>query len=83
MVTRWKKYVDEGIFTLSVPLETTLGDGGSLADFWTTPWPYWDMETLAPDLWDTLRDSALVIFKVWLFASEIVTDTRRRQIFIG
>ncbi|KII83842.1 hypothetical protein PLICRDRAFT_58283 [Plicaturopsis crispa FD-325 SS-3] len=35
------------------------------AQFWTSPWPYWDMETRAPALWASLRESSLVVFK-WL-----------------
>jgi len=68
MVTRWKKYVDDGTFALSVPLEIPLGgganEGGQVAEFWTTPWPYWDMKIRAGELWEALRSSGLVIFKV-------------------
>lgn len=69
MVLRWKNYVDQGIFRLSVPTETPLGGGdkdAALADFWTTPWPYWDIESLAPDIFRDLKSSNLVIFKVGL-----------------
>ncbi|KAJ7279027.1 DUF89 domain-containing protein [Mycena rebaudengoi] len=66
MVTRWKKYIDEGIFALSVPFTTALGGGGGaeLAEFWTAPSAYWDMRLLAPKLWEALQKSTLVIFKV-------------------
>jgi len=76
MVTRWKTYIDEGIFSLSVPLETPLGGGDLSAEFWTTPWPYWDMKTRAPDLWKTLRDSGLVIFKGDLNYRKLTGDIR-------
>ncbi|TFY63917.1 hypothetical protein EVJ58_g2950 [Rhodofomes roseus] len=33
------------------------------ADFWTSPYPYWNMKDLAPGVFDTLKDSGLVIFK--------------------
>jgi hypothetical protein len=68
MVMRWKKYIDDGTFVLSVPAEIPLGGGmderGRMAEFWTTPWPYWDMKVRAAELWGALRNSALVIFKV-------------------
>ncbi|KAJ7656673.1 DUF89 domain-containing protein [Mycena rosella] len=65
MVERWKRYVDEGIFALSVPTATPLGGGssGALAEFWTSPAPYWDMQIHAPQLWSALKGSNLVIFK--------------------
>ena len=72
MVTRWKKYLDEGLFSLSVPLDTSLGDvctaQGQDAAFWTSMYPYWDMETHAPGLYSNLKNSDLVIFKVSLYA---------------
>lgn len=34
------------------------------ANFWTLPFPYWNMKELAPELYDHLRGSNLVIFKV-------------------
>ncbi|KAF7323249.1 hypothetical protein HMN09_00105700 [Mycena chlorophos] len=70
MVLGWTKHYEEGVFSLSVPMTTPLGGGGSdldaaadLARFWTEHSPYWDMETLAPELWKELRKSDLVIFK--------------------
>ncbi|KAE9406130.1 DUF89 domain-containing protein [Gymnopus androsaceus JB14] len=63
---RLKRYVTEGVFSLSVPIETPLGGGSaleSLAGFWTTPVPYWDMKTYDPKLWDSLKDSDLVVLK--------------------
>lgn len=68
MVLRWKNYVNQGVFKLSVPAETPLGGGGTedtaRADFWTAPWPYWNMESLAPEVFQVLKLSDLVIFKV-------------------
>lgn len=69
MVKRWQTYVDEGVFKLSVPLDTPLGGGGEKgrkAEFWTTPYPYWEMETLDGQLVEELKKSGLVIFKVRL-----------------
>ncbi|KAK0478781.1 DUF89 domain-containing protein [Armillaria novae-zelandiae] len=65
MVTRWKGCVDQGIFSLSVPRSTPLGEGkGSTADFWTTHFPYWDMKIHDEPLWTELHlNSSLVIFK--------------------
>jgi len=67
MATRWSNYIADGTFSLSVPKETPLGgkDGkGRLAEFWTTPYPYWDMQERDQELWNDLRNSSLVIFKV-------------------
>jgi damage-control phosphatase, subfamily III len=63
MVTRWQKYIEYGIFTLSVPLSTALGASDVKANFWTSPWPYWDMKEMAKDVWEGLVGSGLVIFK--------------------
>ncbi|OCH91307.1 DUF89 domain-containing protein [Obba rivulosa] len=64
MVERWHKYLEQGAFELSVPLDTPLGASNPKANFWTSPWPYWDMKVLAKDVHDSLQDSGLVIFKV-------------------
>lgn len=70
MVTRWKSYIDKGVFDLSVPADTPLGGStvGELAEFWTGPWPYWDLQLHAPKLFDRLKESNLVIFKVRLWS---------------
>lgn len=65
MVHRWKGYVDKGVFALSVSHELRLGeDTNGMADFWTLPYPYWDMKDLTPALFQHLSSSDLVIFKV-------------------
>ena len=67
MVSRWNSYLEKGIFSLSVPLETPLGGGtlnARVAEYWTTGRPFWDMETEAPELFASLKGSGLVIFKV-------------------
>lgn len=68
MVTRWQTYIDQGVFSLSVPMDTPLGGdrcGKTIrAEFWTTPWPYWQMKDRAHELFRSLLDSDLVIFKV-------------------
>ena len=69
MVSRWNSYLEKGIFSLSIPQETPLGGGtfnAKVAEYWTTARPYWDMETEAPELFASLKDSGLVIFKVSL-----------------
>ncbi|KAF4611422.1 hypothetical protein D9613_003784 [Agrocybe pediades] len=66
MVSRWKSYVDNGVFRLSVPISTPLG-GGDLNDpaqFWTTAKPYWNMKMESPVTFTQLAASDLVIFKL-------------------
>ncbi|KAH9922327.1 uncharacterized protein BXZ73DRAFT_104145 [Epithele typhae] len=63
MVGRWAQYIADGTFALSVPLENALGRADPMADFWTSPYPYWNMAALAPELLGRLKDSGLVIFK--------------------
>ncbi|KAF5352938.1 hypothetical protein D9758_007873 [Tetrapyrgos nigripes] len=65
LAARLKQHVDNGTFSMSVPLHTPLGGGsdGKGAAFWTTPVPYWDMEAYDRELWESLRQSSLVIFK--------------------
>lgn len=67
MATRWSNYLADGTFRLSVPDDTPLGGKGGIgrsAEFWTTPYPYWDMRERDLELWNELRNSSLVIFKV-------------------
>ncbi|OJT12344.1 Protein-glutamate O-methyltransferase [Trametes pubescens] len=63
MVKRWESYIDSGVFALSVPIDSPLGASDKKANFWTTPYPYWNMKELAPELHKSLSDSSLVIFK--------------------
>ena len=67
MVTRWKQYIEDGVFRLSVSEDTLLGgeckEGSMMTSFWTSPWPYWDMQTHANTLWKWFKHSGLVIFK--------------------
>lgn len=73
MVHRWQGYVEKGVFALSVPLETRLGEQrGGKYEFWTAHWPYWDMKEKAKTLWETLKASGLVIFKVSYLCSFII-----------
>jgi len=69
LVTRWKSHLARGIFSLSAPIDTPLGGskGAALAEFWTGPWPYWHLDSHAPELFQELKGSDLVIFKVILF----------------
>jgi hypothetical protein len=66
MVTRWKLYLEQGVFALSVPIDTPLGgnEESRNAEFWTTAKPYWNMEVEAPETYAHLAKSDLVIFKV-------------------
>ena len=63
-VARWNAYLANGTFNLSVPRDATIGAPDEMVNFWTSPWPYWDMRLRAPKVWDTLCQSGLVIFKV-------------------
>ena len=63
-IARWNSYLTDGTFALSVPRDATIGVPDEMANFWTSPWPYWEMRARAPKLWDTLCGSGLVIFKV-------------------
>ncbi|KAJ3486942.1 hypothetical protein NLI96_g3894 [Meripilus lineatus] len=63
MVSRWKSYIDHGVFALSVPSDTPLGGSNPKADFWTSPWPYWDMKERTPEIFKNLSKSGLVILK--------------------
>ncbi|KAG5725111.1 UPF0364 protein [Termitomyces sp. T112] len=76
MVTRWEQYVEQGIFNLSVPSDTPLGSHAPAAEFWTSPWPYWSMEFHAPELFESLKKSDLVIFKGDLNYRKLVGDVR-------
>ncbi|KAI0684695.1 DUF89 domain-containing protein [Cytidiella melzeri] len=63
MVTRWQSYLDSGVFELSVPIDAELGQSHPKCNFWTGPWPYWDLQEMAPELWEDFKGSSLVIFK--------------------
>lgn len=93
MVARWRGYIADGRFKLSVDEATPLGPRGESrsfcshralnlmdcflvgttegevverAGFWTQPYPCWDMRERASSLWEDLRQSGLVVFKVGL-----------------
>ncbi|KAN0080028.1 Protein of unknown function DUF89 domain containing protein [Tylopilus felleus] len=71
MVTRWRSYLEQGIFVLSTGIKEVNGekvDGQAMVKFWTEPWPYWNMKERASQLWSWLHDSDLVIFKVRTFS---------------
>ncbi|KAH8094465.1 DUF89 domain-containing protein [Cristinia sonorae] len=63
MASRWQQYLADGTFKLSVPDSTPLGKSDPKADFWTGPWPYWNMKELSPEVFVSLENSGLVIFK--------------------
>jgi hypothetical protein len=77
LADRWNRYVEDGTFALSVPMGTPLGapDEDTL-QFWTSPWPYWDMKTREEKLWKTLTESGLVIFKGDLNYRKLTGDIR-------
>jgi len=79
MATRWSNYIADGTFRLSVPADTPLGGKGGAgrsAEFWTTPYPFWDMQERDKELWDDLRNSSLVIFKGDLNYRKLTGDIR-------
>lgn len=65
MLNRWKSYLDQGVFKLSVDSDTPLGGNSHSrnAEFWTSPRPYWNMESEAPEVFAILKESHLAIFK--------------------
>lgn len=78
MVARWKSYLQTGAFALSVPLETPLGgkpESNAQVQFWTAPWPYWELQAKAPALFEHFQSSQLVIFKVCVLLADVVVDT--------
>ncbi|GAA5967851.1 hypothetical protein JCM8115_000383 [Rhodotorula mucilaginosa] len=75
LVKRWKSYVADGKFKLSVPMDLKMGDkGGELADFWTYPNAFSDLPAVAPQLLTELQKSNLVIFKGDLNYRKLVSD---------
>ncbi|GAA5876907.1 hypothetical protein JCM1840_002700 [Sporobolomyces johnsonii] len=75
LVTRWKRYVEEGKFRLSVPKELKMGQpGGEIAEFWTTPYSFADLPAVAPELLKELQKASLVIFKGDLNYRKLVSD---------
>ncbi|WVN88821.1 uncharacterized protein L203_104035 [Cryptococcus depauperatus CBS 7841] len=63
LVARWKSYINDGSFRLSVPLDTKIGQETPLGGFWTTQYAYQDMPVTAPEVLKELKQSDLVIFK--------------------
>ncbi|KAG8823876.1 hypothetical protein FRC17_009233 [Serendipita sp. 399] len=65
IASRLQERVSSGVFELSVPLSTKLGEPvpGSGYEFWTSPSAYFYMQDEAPELLENLSGSSLVIFK--------------------
>jgi hypothetical protein len=63
-IARWNGYLASGTFALSVARDSPIGASDEAFNFWTSPWPYWDMRVRAPGIWNALCDSGLVILKV-------------------
>jgi len=66
-IARWNGYLASGTFALSVARDAPVGASDEAFNFWTSPWPYWDMRVRAPGVWNALHESGLVIFKVIFF----------------
>ncbi|KAH9019181.1 hypothetical protein EDB85DRAFT_2075854 [Lactarius pseudohatsudake] len=62
-IARWNGYLASGTFALSVARDAPISASDEVFNFWTSPWPYWDMRVRAPGVWNALRESGLVIFK--------------------
>lgn len=58
----WFKRIEDGSFKVEVH------------DFWTLPYPYCDMQSVAPDLYANLKESDLIIFKGDLNYRKLVSD---------
>ncbi|KAG9311050.1 DUF89 domain-containing protein [Chiua virens] len=79
MVTRWKSYIEQGIFVLSTDIKEVKNqkiEGQALVKFWTEPWPYWNMNERASLLWQWLHESDLVIFKGDLNYRKLTGDVK-------
>ena len=68
MAKRWGRYLDQGVFELSVPTTTSLVDAASdevqkQDGFWTLPYAFGDMPAKDAGLLKELQKSDLVIFK--------------------
>ncbi|GAA5959383.1 hypothetical protein JCM3765_006586 [Sporobolomyces pararoseus] len=94
LVKRWKGYLEQDKFKLSVPrkLELSSYDSSndseknqnlyseeekrqiSLAEFWTSPFPFCDLPLVSPSLLTELKSSKLVIFKGDLNYRKLVSD---------
>ncbi|KAH9976623.1 DUF89 domain-containing protein [Lactifluus volemus] len=75
-ITRWNTYLANGTFSLSVPPYSAIGMPDERVNFWTSPWPYWNLRLRAPKLWDALSESGLVIFKGDLNYRKLTGDIR-------
>ncbi|KAG2003504.1 DUF89 domain-containing protein [Coprinopsis cinerea AmutBmut pab1-1] len=76
MASRWKSYVESGVFELSVPLDTPIGADAKAGEFWTTPYPYWNLHEHDPALFESLKKSGLVIFKGDLNYRKLTGDVK-------
>lgn len=75
-IERWNAYLADGTFALSVPRDAGVGTPDERVDFWTSPWPYWDLRLRSPAVWDALHESGLVIFKGDLNYRKLTGDIR-------
>lgn len=72
----WKRFIRDGRFRLSVPIDTKLGQSTGLAkgDFWTEGVGYDALGSVAPELLKDLQTSSLVIFKGDLNYRKLTAD---------
>lgn len=77
LANRWDRYLSDGTFALSVPLETPIGaPDAAPIHFWTSPWPYWDLRERDEELFGCLEGSGLVVFKGDLNYRKLTGDIR-------
>ncbi|KZT38776.1 DUF89 domain-containing protein [Sistotremastrum suecicum HHB10207 ss-3] len=75
LVSRWKRYFEEGSFSFSVPRETGYGEKSG-ADFWTDPRAYWNLHLDDPEGLKSLEGCAVVVFKGDLNFRKLTGDVK-------
>jgi len=76
LVNRWQSHLASGAFALSVSPETKLGASDELFDFWTTSFPFWEMQSKASKLYEWMLESELVVIKGDLNYRKLTGDVR-------
>lgn len=53
------------------------------ANFWTSPYPYWNIEELGPEVYNGLKDSGLVVLKVRELRSALLGMSLKQSFAAG